>query len=220
MTEPAFEPLVYGGQSVSRREPHRSGVRVPRNLIQVPSLKQRTNFSCGTVATLALLRYWRADAYARVQESDLYWPLQTTYERGTDPQPIATFLNTVPGVAAEYRHSDVSVGDLERAVDARQPPIVDLQAWRDDDAPWRETWDAGHYVVMVGYDDERAFFMDPSTMTPGRYAFLPRTEFDERWHDLAGDHDARTERMAIFVRGSTIALEADEWPSETATKLA
>jgi predicted double-glycine peptidase len=219
MMEPAFEPTPLGGQNVTRRDPHGFGVRVPRNLIRVPSVKQGTNFSCGSVATLALLRYWRADAYAHVQESDLYLPLQTTCERGTEPQPMAAFLNTLPGMAAEYRHSNVTLGDLERAVDARQPPIVDLQAWRDGEAPWRETWDAGHYVIMVGYDDERAFFMDPCTMTPGRYAFLTRAELDERWHDLAGDDDARTERMTIFVRGSMGALEADERASETATKL-
>jgi hypothetical protein len=96
----------------------------------------------------------------------------------------------------------VTVADLERAVDAGEPPIVDLQAWTDHDRiPYRETWDAGHYVVMVGYDDERLYFADPSTMTPHGYAFLRRAELEERWHDLAGLNDARVERMAIFVRG-------------------
>ena len=85
----------------------------------------------------------------------------------------------------------MTVGQLERAVDAGQPPIVDLQAWRDTALPWRETWDAGHYVLLVGYDAERLFVMDPSIMTPGAYAFLPRAELDERWHDLAGPEDAR-----------------------------
>jgi predicted double-glycine peptidase len=219
MTEPAFEPSVYGA-SVGRRDVHGSAVRLPRNLVRVPSVKQNTNFSCGNAATLALLRYWRSAAYAYAHESDLYLPLQTTREGGTEPQPIAAFLNTLPGFRAEYRHADVTLGDLERAIDARQPPIVDLQAWRDDEAPWRETWNAGHYVVMVGYDHERAFFMDPSTMTPGGYAFLSRTELDERWHDLAGDHDSPIERMAIFVRGSSVPQEADERPLEHATKLA
>jgi hypothetical protein len=55
---------------------------------------------------------------------------------------------------------------------------------------------------MVGYDDERLYFADPSTMTPHGYVFLPRVELEERWHDLAGMSDDRVERMAIFVRGS------------------
>jgi ABC-type bacteriocin/lantibiotic exporter with double-glycine peptidase domain len=96
----------------------------------------------------------------------------------------------------------VTVADLERAVDSREPPIVDLQAWSDRQAPWAEIWDAGHYVVMVGYDDKRLFFMDPCTLSPEGYAFLLRTEFEARWHDLTGDHDVRVAHMTIFARGS------------------
>ena len=45
--------------------------------------------------------------------------------------------------------------------------------------------------------------MDPSVLTPGdAYAFFPRGELEERWHDLAGPRDAHLSRMAIFVRGS------------------
>jgi predicted double-glycine peptidase len=201
------------------RERHGSVTSLPRNLVRVQHVKQRTDFSCGSAATLALLRYWRWDVYARIEEAALYLPLATTNARGTEPQPIAAFLNTVGGIAAEYRHGDVAVADLERAVDAREPPIVDLQAWRDREAPWRDVWDAGHYVVMVGYDDERLFFMDPSTMTPEAYAYLPRSELDERWHDLAGDGDERIEHMAIFARGSADPWIPDGICSESATKL-
>jgi ABC-type bacteriocin/lantibiotic exporter with double-glycine peptidase domain len=136
-----------------------------------------------------------------VEESALYAPLETTHARGTEPEPIAQLLRA-NGLEAQYRHGNVTVADLERAVDAREPPIVDLQAWTDHPLPYRETWDAGHYVVMVGYDDERLYFADPSTMTPYGYVFLPRVELEERWHDLAGMSNDRVERMAIFVRGS------------------
>ncbi|HZU85150.1 MAG TPA: C39 family peptidase, partial [Polyangiaceae bacterium] len=113
----------------------------------------------------------------------------------------------------------VTVGDLERAVDEGQPPIVDLQAWRDHALPWREVWDAGHYVIMVGYDEQNLFFMDPSTMTPGPYAYLPRVELDERWHDLAGERDVPVERMTIFVRSTATARAADEPLPTHATRL-
>jgi predicted double-glycine peptidase len=173
---------------------------LPGNWVQVPAVTQQSNFSCGPAAALALLRYWRPEAFESVDEAALYAPLETTNARGTEPEPIAALLRR-NGLDAEYRHGDVTVADLEREVDAGHPPIVDLQAWTDHPTPYRETWDAGHYVVMVGYDDERLFFADPSTMTPHGYAYLPRNEFDERWHDLAGLTDDRVERMAIFVRG-------------------
>jgi predicted double-glycine peptidase len=219
MEEQALELFSHVVNDGSHHDCHGSVTRLPHNLIRVPSVKQRTDFSCGNAATLALLRYWRWDAYERVDEAALYPPLETTRARGTEPQPIATFLTTVGGIGADYRHGEVTVDDLERAVDARQPPIVDLQAWSDHDAPWRDVWDAGHYVVLVGYDDERLFFMDPSTMTPGPYAYLSRTELGERWHDLSGDRDEQVRHMAIFVRGSTTPRMADEPMSQGATKL-
>ncbi|HLK38953.1 MAG TPA: C39 family peptidase [Polyangiaceae bacterium] len=163
--------------------------------------KQQRNFSCGAAATLNILRYWCVEGFARAEESSLYDALRTTQARGTEPEAIAAFLGA-QGLEASYRNEDIAVADLERAVDAHEPPIVDLQAWSDHPAPWSETWDAGHYVVMVGYDAERLFFGDPGNLTPGAYAFLGRAEMEDRWHDLAGDNDAPVRRMAVFVRGT------------------
>jgi predicted double-glycine peptidase len=167
----------------------------------VPAVKQREDFSCGNAAALTILRFWRWDEFAVVGEEALYAPFETTEHGGTEPEPMAAFLRA-RGLDSVYRTGDVTLAELERAVDAREPPIVDLQAWRDDERkPWRETWDAGHYVVMVGYDAENLFFADPSVLTTGEYAFFPRSELDERWHDLAGTREVRVDRMVIFVRG-------------------
>jgi predicted double-glycine peptidase len=164
-------------------------------------VQQKQDFSCGVAATLVLMRYWCVDAYENATESDLYEPLKTTRANGTEPEPMVELFRR-SGVHADYRSGNVRVEDLERAVDAGEPPVVDLQAWSDHGAPWRQTWDAGHYVVMVGYDDDRLYFADPSRATPNGYAFLQRGELDDRWHDLSGEHDARLEHMAIFVRGT------------------
>ena len=173
---------------------------LPPNLIEVPFVQQAQGFSCGAAASLLLLRYWAVEGHGRIVESDLYESLQTTSARGTEPEPIVNLFRG-RGLEAAYRSGDVRIADLERAVDACEPPVVDLQAWRDHPTRWLDTWEAGHYVVMVGYDTERLFFADPSRATPDGYAFLGRDELDERWHDLAGPDDLRVERMAIFVRG-------------------
>jgi hypothetical protein len=187
--------------------------RLPPNLIAVPTVQQKEDFSCGAAATLLLLRYWCVEGYARADETALYEALKTTPSQGTEPEPMEDlFLQS--GLEALYRNGSVQVGDLERAVDAREPPVVDLQAWSDDGAPWRQTWDAGHYVVMVGYDSERLFFADPSRATPHGYAFMPRGELEERWHDLAGENGKALERMAIFVRGT------QRWPQSGPLQLA
>jgi hypothetical protein len=61
--------------------------------------------------------------------------------------------------------------------------------------------------------------MDPSRMIQG-YAYLLRSELDERWHDLAGPQNIRLERMAIFVRGASTPEARKPPPGEMATKLA
>jgi predicted double-glycine peptidase len=182
--------------------PSRSNVRLPSNVVHVPAVKQRTDYSCGAAATLALLRFWHGDAYARVEEHDLFAALDTTPSNGTEPEPITEYLRRRANLEATYLHGDVTLAHLERAVDAGHPPLVDLQAWRDTDQPWPEVWDAGHYAILIGHDAEHLFFMDPSVLTHGAYAYMPRGELNERWHDLAGPDNRRLERMTIFVHGS------------------
>ncbi len=200
---------------------HRSqpALLLPANAVCVPSVKQTTGYSCGPAAALAVLRFWRSDAYERFTERDLYSALGTTEARGTEPEPIVSYLREVAGLEATYRTGDVTVAELERALEAGEPPVVDLQAWRDVDAPYEEVWDAGHYVIFVGHDPEHLYFMDPSVMTPSGYAYLLRDELEERWHDLAGEQDVRVERMTIFVRGTRSPRAAPLDPSTLATKL-
>lgn len=188
--------------------------------MHVPAVKQGTEYSCGAAATLSLLRFWRGAAYAAVSERELFGLLDTTPANGTEPEPITAYLRgTAAALDARYRHGDVTLAHLERAVDAGQPPIVDLQAWRDVDLPWSDVWDAGHYALLVGYDAEHIFFMDPSVLTMGAYAYIPRAELSERWHDLAGPDNRRLERMTIFVRGDRPSWRPDGELPTTATRL-
>lgn len=193
-------------------------LHLPANVVRVPPVKQTTGYSCGAAAALAMLRFWRPGAYDRVTERDLYSALGTTEARGTEPEPMVAYLREA-GLEAEYRTGDVTIAELERALDAGEPPVVDLQAWRDVDHHYRLVWDAGHYVIFVGYDAKHLFFMDPSVMTPSGYAYLLREELDERWHDLAGDDDVRVERMTIFVRGAGRPVPLEKDPGILATQL-
>jgi predicted double-glycine peptidase len=186
---------------------------LPSNFLAVPVVRQRQGYSCGPAAVLSLLRLWCPESYATVEEEALYAPLETTEARGTEPEPMVRLLQR-SGVDAQYRHGDVTAAELERAVDAGAPPIVDLQAWRDHDRPWQETWDAGHYVIMVGYDDDHFFFADPSNASPAGYVYLPRAELAERWHDLTGRDDAPARCMTIFARGERARPPSATRPTE------
>jgi predicted double-glycine peptidase len=174
-------------------------------MIPVPLVAQKTDYSCGDASALAVLRYWLNETWKQRPETDLYKPLGTTSKDGTEPQPIAEFLATQPGLSADFLSGDVTVEDLEAAVDAGDPTIVDIEAWQavkraQDMKPWATDWIDGHYVVLTGYDDDNYFFMDPSTT--GRYAYIPKAQFADRWHDVLGT-SRHVQHMTIFVHGST-----------------
>jgi predicted double-glycine peptidase len=184
-------------------------VEVPSSLIPVPLVPQETPFSCGDAVVLALLRFYEPGRYDHVLEASLYSPLRTTSEDGTEPASMTAYLGHEPGLSAKTRWSTpssyVSLDEIERAIDRGEPPIVAIQAWqsvRDDKdlRPWAEDWDDGHYVVVVAYDSNRIYFMDPST--EHRYAYVLLPEFMDRWHDVLGRAKVHAQHIAIFVVSS------------------
>jgi predicted double-glycine peptidase len=179
-----------------------AAVKLPDDTIPVPIVAQQQDYTCGDVATLALLQYWQHATYAGADESSLYAPLHTTRDDGTEPYDIATFVNGIPGMSATYKTATdgTQLADLEAAVDRREPPIVDIQAWRSGDPPWTGDWADGHYAIMIGYDATNLFFMDSST--GGHYGYIARADLAARWHDVVGPDGVATYRMAIFVKGS------------------
>ena len=80
--------------------------------------------------------------------------------------------------------------DIKSAIDAGHPVLALTQAWsyennRDYDIDeYSKSWGSGHYVAVIGYDQNNIIFMDPYNM--GHYAFVPKSEWDRRWHDYDG----------------------------------
>jgi hypothetical protein len=187
-------------------------VALPANVIPVPIVAQQTDFTGGDVATLALLRYWQNATYANVPENALYAPLHTTSVDGTEPYDIATYISGLPGMTATYvtAANGTQLSDLEAAVDRQEPPIVDIQAWDTTSASWSGDWSDGQYAVMVGYDADNLYFMEPSTW--GHYGYIARADLAARWHDVVGADGVPTYRMAIFVHGSSPPYTGAQFP--------
>ncbi len=197
-------------------------VPLPARLIPLPLVRQATDFSCGNVAALSILRYYEPEPYARVPESALYAPMGTTPEAGTEPGPIAAYLSQAPVLRAELEDATdgglVQLEDLERAVDRGEPTIVALQAWQSvatvtQMKDWRTDWDDGHYAVVIGYDAGNLFFMDPSTT--GHYTYIPIEQFMARWHDTIGE--AHVQHIAIFVHAKGQPPSSGVRPAASAT---
>jgi predicted double-glycine peptidase len=172
-------------------------------LMAVPDVRQSTGYTCGASALQAVFAYWGIEE----REDRLAARLNSTPEAGTHPLDIIRVAREL-GLSADI-HEGLDLDDLERAVADGTSVIVDLQAWRDrEDVPWTETWDDGHYMVLLGLDAENLYFEDPSLL--GARGVIPRAEFVDRWHDYEGEPpldpgDRMYVQMAIFIKGDKAA---------------
>lgn len=195
-------PFVSSASPLSSVSPS----SLPSLLSTVPDVRQSTGYTCGASALQAVLAYWGTEE----REDRLAARLRSTPEAGTHPLDIVRVAREF-GLTADLREG-LELSDLEAALASRTTVIVDLQAWRDRaDLAWTETWDDGHYMVLLGMDGENLYFEDPSLL--GSRGTIPRSEFVDRWHDYEGDPpldptDRKYVRMAIFLRSSRPAPAA------------
>ena len=175
--------------------------RLPAQALPVPLFRQSTGYACGAASLQAVLAYWKAyDG----RESALYPILGTTEANGTPPEGLVAGARHF-GLEARLKEG-CELADLRAALAEGETVILNLQAWRE--APsralaWKDVWEEGHYVVLVGLDDTHLYAMDPS-VTAG-YAYLPLAEFVDRWHDYttAGGRRREYRHLAVFIKGRT-----------------
>jgi predicted double-glycine peptidase len=195
-----------GPAPLSVTSPPASTSSLPILLSSVPDVRQSTGYTCGASALQAVLAYWGMEE----REDRLAARLHSTPKAGTNPLAIVRVAREF-GLTADLREG-LELADLDAALAARTTVIVDLQAWRDrTDLPWAETWDDGHYMVLLGADRDNLYFEDPSLL--GSRGMIPRSEFIDRWRDYEGEPpldptDRIYLRMAIFLRGSRPAPAA------------
>lgn len=153
---------------------------LPQQALGVPLSRQQTPYSCGPAALRSVLKYF---GVFDGPEQALYKIANTSVEEGTLPEDLAAGARHF-GLSATVEPL-MTLARLRLHLGLGKLVIVQLQAWRDAASkplPWREVWEDGHYVVLVGLDDEFAYFMDPSTS--GAYTYVPLRELVERWHDI------------------------------------
>jgi len=154
----------------------------PDNFIEVPLVRQARDYTCGVSATMTVVCYWTAED---LSEGPLSKTLNASKEEGTGYHEIVNYAIR-QGFQVEVREN-MELKDLHLYIDKKVPVIVLIQAWPLQEMPvynWTNDWADGHYVVAVGYDNERMYFMDPSTL--GLFTYIPNEEFLERWHDVDG----------------------------------
>ncbi len=97
----------------------------------------------------------------------------------------------------------MSLATLRESLDRGHPVLIALQAWAEDtidtSIDYTTRWEDGHYVVAIGYDEARVFFMDPSTL--GHYTYLPNEALLARWHDYYNPVEGSAERIDLHQWG-------------------
>ncbi len=144
--------------------------------VRVPLVRQATDHTCGVASIQSVLAYYGIDR----REDILVDNMNVKEYAGISA--IARYMNS-QGFETLIK-PDMPLTELKTHLDQRRPVMVVLQAWSDpqkDPREYADSWEDGHWVVVIGYDSVNIYVMDPSTT--GNYAFVPIDEFMLRWHD-------------------------------------
>jgi len=98
----------------------------------------------------------------------------------------------------------MTIDELKDYLDEEKPVICNIQAWGEP--KYYKTADSGHYVVAIGYDDEKIYFEDPSI--DEHRGYLSYKDFDKRWHDKETDN-VHTDHLGIVIWKSKRAWDRD-----------
>ena len=163
--------------------------------------RQSTEYSCGASALQAVLSYWGKD----LGEQELMKLLHTSPKTGTYVGDIVRVARGL-GFTAEVREN-LTLGDLQAALEKGMPVIVCGQAWRsreDSDTSVQEDWEDGHYIVVLGMDKRYVYYQDPF-IKRGK-GFVSHRLFEQSWHNVRGktSSDAKKQiHLGVFISGNT-----------------
>lgn len=143
-------------------------------ILDFPRVRQSHSHDCGPKALQAILVYYGIDAKTgRLTE------LTKTTAEGTS---ISNILATIKHYGLKIVSKAMTINEIVGYIDKNIPVMIVLQAWtKKDNVDWKNNWDDGHYVDVIGYDGERLIFMDPSCFY--RTSLLYKNVL-ERWHDV------------------------------------
>ncbi len=145
----------------------------PVSLKNFPELRQTYDYDCGATALQSVLAYYGIDA-----REDQVMHVAKTTETGTNPQNMALAIEHY-GLTPEAR--EMTLADVTGFIKRGIPVIILLQAWTETpNVNWKNDWEDGHYVIAIGYDDEKMLFEDPSAI---ERTYIPFQELLDRWHD-------------------------------------
>jgi ABC-type bacteriocin/lantibiotic exporter with double-glycine peptidase domain len=181
---------------------------IPRGAIRIPipDAIQKTSFSCGPAALMAVARYYGCSPE---YERDF---IQELRRAGMDPRVGAhpgQMMKAAGWLKLKTRvYQPMSVEQLQGCLRSGKPVALMIQAWGEVEGrpirDYRALWSEGHWVVAIGFDRSGVYFEDPSLEAIRGY--LSYDELEDRWHDT-GPHGQKIDRfgMAVWKPGRRIS---------------
>ncbi len=174
-------------------------------MIDLPTGRQAFDFSCGPKALQIILAYYGVD----VREGDLIDELRCDY-RGAPIKKIISFARK-QGFQV-FAKCGVSLETVKRYIGEKHPVIVLVQAWAErymTPEAWKEDYDDGHYVIVIGFENGIVIFEDPSTISIRR-TWMREEEFIVRWHDMDPRTQVKLEHFAMVLLGKKPASKTPQ----------
>jgi ABC-type bacteriocin/lantibiotic exporter with double-glycine peptidase domain len=160
-------------------------------LLNFPSFKQTCSYDCGAKVVEAVLDYYGID----IREHEII-KLAGTNRKGTSVEAI---LHILKQHGLDCKYEKMSLNNVKEFIDLNVPVIIVVQAWTvKRKVDWEKDWSDGHYVIAIGYDDNKFYFEDPYIILR---TFLPFDELTERWHYHDEPNGKRHFNMGIAVFG-------------------
>lgn len=154
-----------------------SGVKC---LPDFPLINQKADWTCGPAVVVAVAKHF--NEHRQLTEKQAADHMQTSKKHGTSPVDMQWLLNHY---CRATMTRGTSLRTIHRAIDRGHPVVV---LWND--------W-AGHYAVIVGYDNRVLLLADPANKRTGLRVHRVRN-FRKHWHArVAG---VRYRQLAIVCR--------------------
>jgi ABC-type bacteriocin/lantibiotic exporter with double-glycine peptidase domain len=146
-------------------------------VLDFPSIRQTYKWDCGANVVQSLLEYYGID-----RREDNTIKSVGTDQSGTS---VIQIQKAFKKFGLNVYAGEMMVDDIKKYIDNKIPIIIPLQAWTNKKkVNWEENWTDGHYVVVIGYDQKKIYFEDPSSFNR---TYLAYAELKKRWHDEGVD---------------------------------
>lgn len=173
-------------------------------ILPLTDVQQETSYTCGASAAKSILLYYGIEC----TEEQIAKEFGTTESSGTSPEQLVIGFKK-HGLEALIKEN-ATLEDIYYNLGNNFPTLVAVQAWLENYPPkhWETTWEDGHWLIVLGMDDQNIYFEDPSLF--GSRGYMSSEEFLNRWHDYTGEvpccdaSDKQYNHLIITVKGNQV----------------